>query len=997
MTKRYYRSLEDLEGTPRVKQLQEREFPPDATEIALRNNDVSRRKFMGLVGAGTAFAGLTLSGCIRKPREKILPFAKRPEDLVPGKPQYYATAAAIGGGVEGLLVESHEGRPTKIEGNPRHPVSRGASSAWAQAEILNLYDPDRSRRPKLKGKSATWGAYFSAVDRRLDALGSKRGTGLCLLTEYRPSPTYVELIADLQRRYPGARIFLHDATFPAAAMEGSAMLGSGVLTQPRLDRSKVIVALDADPLGADANALRNARDFADGRRGQTPKDAMNRLYVAEPIFTPTGTLADHRLRLPAGQIGDLLLALARALLASGGSAPEGADAVKAALSTRGAGNKRWSGWVKALARDLQRNRGAAVVLVGRRQPGWVHALAQLVNELIGAAGTTVLVSSDASPARYHKMGSLPELAKLMGADQVDTLVCVGVNPVYDAPADLDYAALIKKVPLSIHLGHYVDETAKSCTWHVPRSHFLEAWGDLQASDGTASVQQPLIAPLFDTRSEIEVLAHLAGVKSRRGYELVRGYWTRRTAGGQTSSWRRGLHDGVILKGMQAPAPPASYAALVAALKTAPPSVRPEGDKLEAVFTLDASLLDGRYANNGWLQELPDPVTKLTWDNAALFSPATASRLGVKPAQMVELSLDGRKLSMAAFVVPGTADDVVVLPLGYGRKEPGETARGSGFDVGKLRSSKAPHFAAGVTVRPLGRRYLLASTQDHGSMEGRAIVLEGDLDLFRKDPEFAKKAVKHPPLKSIWKEHAYKGQQWGMSIDLNACTGCNACVVACQAENNIPVVGKDRVLEGPRDALDPHRPLLRRVTRDDAADAGASRWPASTARTRPARASARWRPRSTAPRGSTTWPTTAASARATARNNCPYKVRRFNFFNYNKDIDPAAPRDAEEPRRDRPLPRRDGEVHLLRAADQRGQDRRQSATATARSPTARSCPPARRPAPPGPSSSATSTTRAAAVSRRKAPDRETTPCWRSSTSSRAPPTWPSCATRTRSLA
>jgi Fe-S-cluster-containing dehydrogenase component/anaerobic selenocysteine-containing dehydrogenase len=849
---------------------------------------------MGLAGAGTAFAGLTLSGCMRKPREKILPFAKRPEDLVPGQPQYYATAAAIGGGVEGLLVESHEGRPTKIEGNPRHPVSRGASSAWAQAEILGLYDPDRSRRPKLKGKSATWGSFFSAVGGRLEELGKKRGAGLCLLTEYQPSPTYIQLISDLQRQYPGAKVFRHDATFPAGAAEGAAMLGFDRFQPlPRLDRAKVIVALDADPLGADADALRHARDFADGRRAETPKDAMNRLYVAEPIFTPTGTLADHRLRLPASQIGALLIELSRALMGNSGGAPAGAEAVKEVLNKHGAG--RWAGWAKALAKDLQRHRGASVVLVGQRQPGWVHALAQLVNELIGAVGTTVRFSAAEDLAAYRKMGSLPELAKLMDAGQVDTLVCVGANPVYDAPADLNFGALVKKAPLSIHLGHYLDETAKACTWHVPRSHFLEAWGDLRAADGTASVQQPLIAPLFDTRSEIEVLAHLAGVKRRRGYELVRRYWTQRAAGDQTKSWRRGLHDGVIQEGKTTNAkynvvstvasPGAGYVALAAALKETTPAPQPGGDKLEAIFSLDSSLLDGRYANNGWLQELPDPVTKLTWDNAALFSPATAKRLGVKSAEMVELGLDGRKLTMAAFIVPGTADDVVVLPLGYGRKEPGETARGSGFDVGKLRSSKAPHIAAGLTVRPLGRRYLLASTQDHGSMEGRAIVLEGDLELFRADPEFARKAVKHPPLKSIWKEHEHKGQQWGMSVDLNACTGCNACVVACQAENYIPVVGKPRVLDG----REMQWLRIDRYFEGDADDARMLVQPMACQHCELAPCEGVCPVAATvhSPEGLNDMAYNRCIGTRYCSNNCPYKVRRFNFFQYNKGIDPVA--------------------------------------------------------------------------------------------------------------
>jgi molybdopterin-containing oxidoreductase family iron-sulfur binding subunit len=890
---KYWRSLDQLHRTPRFLQALHREFPPDATEI-----EVSRRSFLGLLGASTALAGATLSGCIRKPAEEILPYAKRPEDLVPGRPRFYATAAAVCGQVEGLLVESQEGRPTKIEGNPEHPASQGATTAWAQAEVLTLYDPDRSREPLRRGKPSTWREWDNFATTHLAQHEETGGEGVALLCEDLPSPTFHGLLAEFARRFPKARLHVHDAAALPNTRSGAILVGSrGRPTFHGLERAKVILALDSDFLGSEGNTISNARKFARGRRITDTRARMNRLYVVEPFFTVTGTMADHRLRLRGSKVPELLGALVAELVRQGLKLPDGADRILPRLSPterkEGAKRRREVGpagpegrrkYVQAAARDLLRNRGRGLVIVGERQAPAVHGLGHLLNAALGNLGHGAIATISHDPER-PELRSLEQLAADLGKGRVRLLVILGGNPAFTAHADLGFADLVGRVPESVHLGLHVDETAKRCSWHLPRSHFLEAWGDLRAQDrtGTVTIQQPLIAPLHGTRSELELLAQLAGSSTLRGYELVRVHWAKKAIGDFDTKWHRWLHDGLAPQVSEAShTMPGKWDALIAAW----PPPAPPSETLELTFRLDPKLYDGRYANNGWLQELPDPVTKLTWDNAACLGPATASRLGVKSFDLVELTSGGRTLRLPAFVVPGTADDAVVVSLGYGRTQGGSVLKDAGADAYRLRTTRAPWFAR-VALEKAGRRRLLASTQDHGSMEGRPIVREGTLAQFRKDPEFARKAVKHPPLRSIWTEPNPKSSpQWGMCVDLNACTGCNACVVACQAENNIPVVGRRRVLEG----REMHWVRVDRYFSGPPEDpTGMVTQPmmchhcelAPCEGVCPVAATVH------SPEGLNDMAYNRCIGTRYCSNNCPYKVRRFNFFQYNGDIDPVS--------------------------------------------------------------------------------------------------------------
>jgi Fe-S-cluster-containing dehydrogenase component len=913
---RHWRSIEaQAAAEPRGAERSD-EFVSGADELELAS-ELSRRRFLGLMGATAALAGVGLSGCLRKPRELILPFAERPEDLIPGRPRVYATSACVGGGVLGLLVESQDGRPTKIEGNPAHSMSLGAASAWAQAEVLNLYDRDRSRRPLQGGKESSWDVFGDFATAHFGALRRSKGRGLALLVEHLPSPTFHRLLGELRALLPEARVYLHDATYPRNSRAGAALVGAPRLQQLYgLDRSDVVLALDSDLLCTEGDAVRNQRLLAGRRRIISPVGTLNRLYVVEPYLTATGAAADHRLALRPSEISDFLEALARQLLAGEPQlssaeerkppkARQALAAFKAAetpkvralrqvLRLDGAG--RFGKWIPVLAAELRRNAGRSLIVVGERQPPRVHALAQLLNESLDNIGYTLFFVEN---AQETAAGTIDELAAAIRAREVRTLVLVGGNPVYDAPADLGLDRLLAQVPQRIHLSSHADETSRLCTWQLPRSHFLEAWGDLRATDGTCSIVQPLIAPLFDSASEIELLARLLGSTVPRGHDLVRATWSARSTSasmpasapgappgaGFERQWRRWLHEGVVIDSAVPPVKPKlRWEALVRAWSQRPGVVPSSPQSLELVLNRDPSVLDGRYANNPWLQELPDPITKLTWDNAACLSPRTAEALGVRSSELVELSCRGRTLRAAALVVPGTVDDSVVLALGYGRRAAGQVGTGVGFDAGRLRDVSSPGFVGGARIRRAGGRHAQAITQEHASMEGRAIIREGTVAEFHADPEFAAKMVDGPPLRSLWTEpNVRTGQQWGMSVDLNTCIGCNACVVACQAENNIPVVGKQHVIErramhwmrvdryfkGPRDApLVAFQPVACQHCES-----------APCEEVCPVAATAH------SPEGLNDMAYNRCIGTRYCSNNCPYKVRRFNFFQYNKGLDP----------------------------------------------------------------------------------------------------------------
>jgi MoCo/4Fe-4S cofactor protein with predicted Tat translocation signal len=885
VSRTYWRSLGELEQSPESRSFLEREFPEGASELP---GGISRREMITLLGASLSLAGL--SGCIRRPVEQIVPWVTAPEDMVPGIPRYYATTMPFGRSAYGLIVETHEGRPTKIEGNPAHPATLGASSSRIQASVLGLYDPDRSHTLRLKGEPKSWADFVTAWAELSKGHAGDGGAGLAVLSESFSSPTLARLATEFRTRYPKATWATYEAVSDENRLAGlRSATGRDVDLVLRMDQAAVILALDADPLLTDAEMIRNTRGFAAGRRAGVSGGAMNRLYAVEGVFSLTGAMADHRLRLESRQIAPFLAALAARLgtSASGpgtGSLP-GVDAH----------------WIDALAKDLLANRGKCLIVAGDRQPAAVHAAVCALNTSLGNTGKTVSYY-ETRDAALPSVNALASLVSAMNSGTVQTLVVLGGNPVFDAPADLDFAAAMAKVPHSIVLGHSVDETSSKAEWHVPRAHYLESWGDARAAGGTLSVVQPLILPLFGGRTAVEVVGLIVGDKERPGYDIVRDTW--RPILGEAdfdNKWNRVLHDGLHAGSeLTEVVPPAKTDAL-AQLQ----GVAASASDLEIVFVPSASLHDGRFANDGWLQELPDPLTKLTWDNPALVSPKTAETLGLESEDVVRVEYSGRSIELPVSLLPGMADNVVAMTLGYGRSQAGRVGSDVGFDAFKLRSSKATGFDGGAKLTKVGRRYPLSVTQEHGSMEGRPLVRESNLSALRSTPAAAAEKAEpahaepsaaqaprdgralgvfaeHPEHFSLWNPHTYdQGLQWGMTIDLNTCIGCNACMTACQSENNVPVVGKIQVSKG-------REMHWIRVDRYFSGDPSGS--PEVVFQPVPCMHCEDAPCEQVCPVAATVHDGEGLNVMVYNRcigtrycsNNCPYKVRRFNFFNFTKD-------------------------------------------------------------------------------------------------------------------
>ena len=882
MSRTYWRSLAQIEDAPEFRTALDREFLEEGPSE--HSDGITRRDMMMLLGASLSLAGAT--GC-RRPVEEIVPFAKAPEEIVPGVPLQYATTMPFRRSAYGLIVESHEGRPTKIEGNPSHPSTLGASNSIVQASVLGLYDPDRSQSVTQQGAKKSWSEFVTAWGQLSEAHASDGGAGLAILSESFSSPTLARLAAELRARYPRVQWATYDAVSDESRLAGlRSATGRDVDLLLHFDRAAVILALDADPLLTDPEMFRHARGFASGRRAGATGGTMNRLYAVEGVFSLTGAMADHRLRLQSRQIAPFLAALAARIAPSAGSAQADVPGVDPR-------------WIDALAKDLLANRGTGLIVAGERQPAAVHAAVCSLNTHLGNTGKTVSYY-ETKDASLPSVSSLVSLVSAMKAGTVQTLVVLGGNPVFDAPADLDFASAMAKVPQTVALGHAVDETSSRATWHIPRAHYLESWGDARAVGGTLSVVQPLILPLFGGRSPVELLGLMAGGKDRPGYELVRESWA--PVLGATLSqaefdtkWNRVLHDG-FLAGSELPevAPALSatpFADLDLAVALAKAGASGSASDLEVVFLPSPSLHDGRFANDGWLQELPDPLTKLTWDNPALVSPTTAGTLGLASGQMIRVDYSGRSLELPVWILPGMADGVVALTVGYGRSRAGRIGSGVGFDAFTVRHSTAPGFAGGVTLTNLGRTYPLSATQDHGSMEGRPIVRESTLAELRSEH---KEEGGHgtatalgvfpedPHLFSLWKEHTYdQGPQWGMTIDLNSCIGCNACMTACQSENNIPVVGKAQVAKG-------REMHWIRVDRYFSGEPSGS--PEVVVQPVPCMHCEDAPCEQVCPVAATVHDAQGLNVMVYNRcigtrycsNNCPYKVRRFNFFNFTKD-------------------------------------------------------------------------------------------------------------------
>ena len=766
----YWRSLDELADTAAFSDFMQQEFPREAVGFS---EALDRRDFMKLLGASMALAGLT--SCVRpvKPYEKIVPYVRAPEEIIPGKPLYFATAITQGGYALGLLAESHQGRPTKLEGNPDHPASLGATDAVTQAAVLSLYDPDRSQEVLNAGSAVNWVDAASA----LASAAQGDGAGLRILTETVTSPTLTQQLRSITERFPGAQWHQYDPLHADNAFEG-AQLAFGEAVQVRYDLSQAdtVLSLGADFLGSGPGKLRYSKDFARRRRALQARDDMNRLYQVESSPSISSILADHRVPLRPADIEGLARALAGELgIGEASPLPERVDAALFA----------------ALVDDLDRAKGSSVVIAGDDQSPAVHALAHAINSELGNIGTTVIYTEAVEAKPENHLRSITSLVADMNAGAVDTLVIIGGNPAYTAPADLDFAAALANVTTSVHLSAYLDETSVLTTWHIPQAHFLEAWSDARAFDGTATIMQPLISPFYGGKSAHEVLAALGGNTETSSYDVVRGYWENRVEGDFDTFWRQTVYAGVVAGSEAASADITPEVTLEAA------AAPREG--LELLFRPDPNVLDGAYANNGWLQELPRPLTTISWDNAAHIGPATAERLGLSTHNLITLRAGEREVVAPVWVHPGQAEDTVSVHLGYGRERAGQVGSGVGFNAYKVRTSGEP-WATGLELAPAKGRHKLVVTQSHhefdGTTERRHIIRHGTLAQFQEEPEhphFVHPVAHHDS--DIYPDYVYDSYAWGMVIDMTVCTGCNACVSACQAENNIPIVGKDQVEVG----------------------------------------------------------------------------------------------------------------------------------------------------------------------------------------------------------
>ncbi len=901
--RKYWRSLGQLGDTPEFRQWLEREFPQGASEFA--GGEVSRRSFLQLMGASTALAGLTLAGC-RRPEKHLVPFTRGVEWSIPGKALFYATARPWRNGYAPVVAQTNDGRPTKVDGNPLHPASKGASDTFTQASLLDLYDPDRSRHFTFKGEKKSGADFEKALDELIGKAGD--GAGLAFLVERNPSPTRERLRGEVEKKFPKAAWCVYEPLVDDGSAEASRVaFGEGISPVAQIANADVIMALDADFLGNDGNLI-NSREFG-ARRSADGDNKMNRLYVVENRYTVTGGMADHRLRVQASQIGAFALALAEEIAGQSGDGALGKLVAGASKSQ----TKFKENWAKVAAEDLVANKGKSLVLIGSRQPAAVQALGLAINAALGNLGKTI-----AGRKATEKPGtSLVDLAQALGDKKISTLVIMGGNPVYNAPADLDFAAKLANVETVIRVSSNPDETTESATWQVPGAHYLEFWGDGRAIDGSYVSVQPMIMPLFDGWSELDMLAKFAGQAKPKGPELVQETFRQIVKPDNfTEAWAKFLHDG-FQANTAAPAESLTLNAdALSKLAASPAVAASEGDNYEVVFVGDSKVDDGRLANNGWMQELPDPITKMTWDNAAWISPATAKKLDVEQGHLIEITVDNRKLDrIVVAIAPGHADNSITIPLGYGRTHAGrvgtvgQTSEGfvidsdmtsGGFNAYPLRTTKAPYFAVGAKVKTLGKSYRVALTQEHGTLEGRGpdLVREATLEQYKAKPDFTKamgvdaeaewkevngrkteivnrSLYSHPPLNDI--------HQWGMTVDLNACTGCGACMVACQSENNIPIVGKRQVIEG----REMH--WIRCDRYFASADDKDIDEPEMVSQPMMCQHCENAPCETVCPVNATVHSEDGLNVMAYNRcigtrycaNNCPFKVRRFNFFDYNQ--------------------------------------------------------------------------------------------------------------------
>ena len=865
----YWRSLEELSRSDAFEEFFAQEFPQQA--LALEHG-VDRRSFLKLMGASVALGGLAAcSG----PVEKIVPYVNQPENLVPGKPLFFASALTLGGCANGVLVESHMGRPTKIEGNPDHPSSAGATDAFMQASILSLYDPDRSQVVRHLGEISTWSDFLAGLQPVLKLAASQPGA-VRILTQSICSPTLGFQMQQVLAKYPGVRWHQWEPATRDNVREGMRLaFGSYANAVYHFDKANVVVALDADFLDSGPGHLRYARDFASRRRVRhNATTSINRLYAIEASTSGAGSLADHRFPVKPSEVESW----ARAIHAALGGAPPPTAAIS------------------ALVKDLQANRGASVVIAGDEQPPAVHAAAMAINQLLGNIGTTITITDPVEVAPVNHVDSVRQLVADMNSGAVKALIMIGGNPAFDAPADLNFAHVMTKVPFRAHQSLYYDETSMLCHWHIPETHYLEAWSDARGHDGTVSIVQPLISPLYNGRSPHEFFGALLGGMDVNPYDAVRGYWMTKFGGPAfEATWRKWLNDGVIA-GSALPARAAS------AVTTAPPTGnRPPATDFELQLKHDPTIYDGRFANNAWLQELPKPQTKITWDNVLLVSRNTARKLGYDDARRdalvnerstvrANIEYRGRTLNVPIWVVPGFPDGCGTLHFGYGRdNRGGKVAAGTGVNVYPIRFSDA--MAGGPARVSLAglNPFPIACTQEHQSLNPkdvggeRGIVRSASFEEYARNPKFAHEGEEEKS-ESMYPPYAYKAHAWAMVIDTSVCTGCNGCVVACVAENNIPMVGKAEVLR----EREMHWLRIDRYYRGEVENPAIYHQPVPCMHCENAPCEPVCPVEATSHSGEGINEMTYNRCVGTryCSNNCPYKVRRFNFFQYSDYETPA---------------------------------------------------------------------------------------------------------------
>ena len=882
--KQYWKSLNELADTPQFNTFLQEEFPGGTDELP---SAISRKKFLSLMGASMALAGL--AGC-RRPVEKILPYVAAPENIIPGIPNYYATSIPFGVNALGVVVESHEGRPTKIEGNEKHSSSLGKADAFTQASILNLYDPDRAQIPALNGNESTWDAFSEDWAKLKEQYSQNKGKGLIVISNSFNSPSLLRTKKLFSKTFPKAQWIVYDAVNDENIYNGL-HIATGKKYQPvyHFDKADVVLSLDADFMQLESNSVSNTIGFSSKRRVDNENDSMNRLYAVESSLSVTGSMADHRLRIQNSQIPSFIATLANELRKLGNN-------IISSSNLKGFGHyKENKQFLKVLAKDLTKAKGKSLIVAGRNQSAEIHALVFAINESLKNNNKTVSYYSTDEMVLSNKNNLFHAVSKMKN-NEYSTCVILGANPVYDA-VNLDFKNALTKVKHTIFLGSHADETAQAVNWHLPESHVLESWGDTRSFDGTYSIIQPLIAPLFDTKSMGEFVSILLG-NDDTYHDFTKKTFKTFNASNSGSKWRKALHDGVLSgSSYKSKKTKLKASRLAQNLKTY--SANFDEEAIEITLLPSNSTFDGSYSNNGWMMESSDPITKVTWENVAQISLSTAKKLGIANEEIITINNGINSISIPAWIMPGHADNSITLTMGYGRNMNGRIADSAGANILPIFSFSATSIS-NASITGTGTIVNIASTQDHHGMDLERlakdaiqerlldIVRESSLDDYQSNPDFAKQYAektieKDGKLPSMWERHKYDtGYQWGMAIDLNVCNGCNACSIACQSENNIPVVGKEEVEKGREMSW---IRIDRYFKGDDIDNPEIALQPVGCQHCEMAPCEA------VCPVAATTHDDEGLNTMVYNRcigtrycaNNCPYKVRRFNFHNYTKDM------------------------------------------------------------------------------------------------------------------